>query len=60
MRLSLRFLIPLIAALALLAYFVVPQIDALTVRWFVRDLDSRARSNLPPEFEAPFQSRPGG
>ncbi len=39
--LSLRFLIPLIAALALLAYIVVPQVDALTVRWFVRDLDSR-------------------
>ena len=43
MRLSLRFLVPLILALALLAYFVVPQVDALTLRWFVRDLDSRAQ-----------------
>ncbi len=48
MRLSLRFLVPLIAALALLAYFVVPQIDALTVRWFVRDLDSRAQLAAAP------------
>ncbi len=48
MRLSLRFLVPLIAALALLAYFVVPQIDALTVRWFVRDLDSRAQLAAGP------------
>ncbi len=48
MRLSLRFLVPLIAALALLAYFVVPQIDAWTVRWFVRDLDSRAQLAAGP------------
>ena len=43
MRLSLRFLIPLIAALALLAYIVVPQVDARNLRWFVRDLDSNAQ-----------------
>ncbi len=48
MRLSLRFLVPLIAALALLAYIVVPQIDALTLRWFVRDLDSRAQLAAAP------------
>ena len=48
MRLSLRFLVPLIAALALLAYIVVPQVDALTVRWFVRDLDSRAQLAAGP------------
>ena len=48
MRLSLRFLIPLIAALTLLAYIVVPQVDSLTVRWFVRDLDSRALAVAAP------------
>ena len=48
MRLSLRFLIPLIATLALLAYIVVPQVDALTVRWFVRDLDSGAQRAAAP------------
>ncbi len=48
MRLSLRFLVPLIAALTLLAYIVVPQVDALTVRWFVRDLDSRAQLAAAP------------
>ena len=48
MRLSLRFLVPLFVALALLAYIVVPQVDALTVRWFVRDLDSRAQLAAAP------------
>ncbi|MFO1316793.1 MAG: trehalose-6-phosphate synthase [Burkholderiales bacterium] len=44
MRLSLRFLVPLLVALALFAYAAVPLVDALTTRWFVRDLD--IRSNL--------------
>jgi trehalose 6-phosphate synthase len=44
MRLTLRFLVPLIVALALFAYAAVPLVDALTTRWFVRDLDMR--SNL--------------
>ena len=44
MRLTLRFLIPLLIALALFAYAAVPLVDALTTRWFVRDLD--IRSNL--------------
>ncbi len=44
MRLSLRFLVPLLIALALFAYAAVPLVDALTTRWFVRDLD--IRSNL--------------
>ncbi len=42
MRLSLRFIIPLLLALAVLAYAVVPLIDKLTLRWFMRDLDGRA------------------
>ena len=44
MRLTLRFLVPLLVALALFAYAAVPLVDALTTRWFVRDLDMR--SNL--------------
>jgi trehalose 6-phosphate synthase len=42
MRLSLRFVIPLLLALAAFAYAVVPLVDKLTLRWFVRDLDIRA------------------
>ena len=42
MRLSLRFVIPLLLALAALGYAVVPLVDKLTLKWFVRDLDIRA------------------
>jgi trehalose-6-phosphate synthase len=41
MRLSLRFLIPLALALGAIAYGVVPLVDDLTLKWFVRDLDIR-------------------
>jgi trehalose-6-phosphate synthase len=41
MRLSLRFLIPLALALGGIAYGVVPLVDELTLKWFVRDLDIR-------------------
>jgi trehalose 6-phosphate synthase len=41
--LSLRFVLPLAVALGLLAYAVVPLVDNLTLRWFVRDLDIRSR-----------------
>ncbi|MEO8303901.1 MAG: trehalose-6-phosphate synthase [Betaproteobacteria bacterium] len=44
MRLSLRFVVPLLIALAAFAYVSVPLADALMLRWFVRDLD--IRSNL--------------
>ncbi len=44
MRLSLRFVIPLLLALGVFAYIAVPMTDALMLRWFVRDLD--IRSNL--------------
>jgi trehalose-6-phosphate synthase len=43
LRLSLRFVLPLAAAIALLAYVTVPFVDQLTLRWFVRDLDIRSR-----------------
>lgn len=42
MRLSLRFILPLLLALGALAYAVVPLADRLTLRWFTRDLDVRA------------------
>ena len=42
LHLSLRFLVPLIAAMLALAYAAVPLVDTLTLRWFVRDLDSRS------------------
>jgi trehalose 6-phosphate synthase len=43
MRLSLRFIIPLAVALGAIAYGVVPLVDELTLRWFVRDLDIRGK-----------------
>ena len=43
MRLTLRFLVPLLVALALFAYAAVPLVDTLTTRWFVRDLDIRSQ-----------------
>ena len=42
MRLSLRFIVPLLIVLAAFAYAVLPLVDGLTVRWFMRDLDIRA------------------
>lgn len=43
LRLTLRFVIPLIAAMTLLAYLVVPLVDRLTLRWSIRDLDMRSK-----------------
>ena len=43
MWLGLRFVIPLIIALTLLAYAVMPLVEKFTLQWFVRDLDSRAQ-----------------
>ena len=42
MRLSLRFVLPLLLVLAVLASAVMPLVDRLTFRWFVKDLDLRA------------------
>ncbi|HEX4583740.1 MAG TPA: trehalose-6-phosphate synthase [Burkholderiaceae bacterium] len=42
MRLSLRSVLPLGVALGLMAYAVVPLVDSLTLRWFMRDLDVRS------------------
>jgi trehalose-6-phosphate synthase len=42
LHLSLRFVIPLVIALGLLAFAVVPLVDKLTLRWSVRDMDIRS------------------
>ncbi|CAG0969744.1 trehalose 6-phosphate synthase [Burkholderiales bacterium] len=42
MRLSLRFLLPLMLVVGLFAYAAVPLADTLMLRWFVRDLDTRS------------------
>ena len=42
MRLSLRFLVPLLLVMAAFAYAAVPLADRLTLRWFMRDMDSRS------------------
>jgi alpha,alpha-trehalose-phosphate synthase [UDP-forming] len=41
LRLQLRFLVPLILTLVAAAYFALPLMDRLTLRWFARDLDMR-------------------
>lgn len=43
LRMSLRFILPLALVLGLFAYIVVPLLDNITLRWYVRDLDSRAQ-----------------
>ena len=43
-RLSLRFILPLATVIMLFAYAVVPLVDDLTLRWFVKDLDIRSQS----------------
>ncbi|GAB3550671.1 trehalose-6-phosphate synthase [Noviherbaspirillum agri] len=53
-RLSLRFVLPLALVLALFAYAVVPLVDNLTLRWFVRDLDARSQS-LASALEEPLR-----
>src|SRR5512141_277155 len=55
MRLSLRFLIPLMLALAAFAYVAVPLADSLMQRWFVRDLDMRS-SLIASAVTAPLSS----
>jgi len=43
LRLSLRFVIPLMLSMVLLAYAVMPLVGELTLRWFVRDIDMRSQ-----------------
>jgi len=42
LRLQLRFLLPLAGTLIVAAYLAVPLMDQVTLRWFSRDLNSRA------------------
>lgn len=42
MRLSLRFVLPLLVVLAAFAYAVAPLVDRVTLSWYVRDMDIRA------------------
>src|SRR6266566_2102999 len=41
MRLSLRFVVPLLVALGIFAYAAIPLVDKLMLRWFSRDLEVR-------------------
>jgi trehalose 6-phosphate synthase len=43
LSLTLRFVIPLVVFMILLAYVVVPLVDKLTLRWSIRDLDMRSK-----------------
>jgi trehalose-6-phosphate synthase len=43
MKITLRFTVPLFVALTIIAYAIVPLVDALTFKWFIRDLDIRAK-----------------
>ncbi|HAZ14671.1 MAG: trehalose-6-phosphate synthase [Bdellovibrionales bacterium GWA2_49_15] len=43
MKFSLRFILPLIIVLGSIAYGLVPLVDMLTLKWFVRDLEMRSR-----------------
>jgi len=56
MRLSLRFVLPLMLALAGIAYAVAPLVDQLTLRWFVRDLEIRA-SLIANTIQEPLQEQ---
>ena len=54
MRLSLRFVLPLMLVLAGIAYGVAPLVDRLTLNWFVHDLDSRS-SLIANTIQEPLQ-----
>lgn len=56
MRLSLRFILPLMLVLAGIAYAVAPLVDQLTLRWFVRDLDLRS-SLIANTIQEPLQEQ---
>ncbi len=56
MRLSLRFVLPLIVVLVVIAYIVMPLVDQFTLRWFVRDLDMRS-ALIANTIREPLQER---
>jgi trehalose 6-phosphate synthase len=55
-RLSLRFVLPLMLVLAGIAYAVTPLVDRLTLGWFVRDLDIRS-SLIANTIQEPLQEQ---
>lgn len=55
LNLTMRFVIPLIVVMTILAYLVVPLVDKLTLRWFVRDLDIRAKM-ITGTFQEPLST----
>ncbi|RLJ68581.1 alpha,alpha-trehalose-phosphate synthase (UDP-forming) [Sulfurisoma sediminicola] len=56
MRLSLRFVLPLMLVLAGIAYSISPLVDQMTLRWFVRDLDIRS-SLIANTIQEPLQEQ---
>ncbi|HRR42129.1 MAG TPA: hypothetical protein P5244_12915, partial [Syntrophales bacterium] len=42
LKIHLRFVLPLALSLVVLAYFMMPLVDKLTLRWTIRDLDMRS------------------
>lgn len=56
MKLSLRFVLPLMLVLAGIAYAVAPLVDQMTLRWFVRDLDMRS-SLIANTVQEPLQEQ---
>jgi trehalose 6-phosphate synthase len=54
MRLTLRFVLPLILVLAGIAYAIAPLVDQLTLGWFVKDLDIRS-SLIANTIQEPLQ-----
>lgn len=61
MRLTLRFVLPLILILSLIAYLVTPLTEQLIERWFMRDLDIRTTliANTLQEPLAELLKQPG-
>jgi hypothetical protein len=57
MGISLRFILPLLLVLGVVAYSVVPLVDSLTLKWFTRDLESRSRA--VGQHDGSAASRPG-
>lgn len=43
LKLSFRFVFPLVLVLAVIAYGVIPFVDSMELKWFVRDLDMRSK-----------------
>ena len=53
-RLSLRFILPLALVVGLFAYAVVPVVNDMSLRWFVRDLEARSQM-LASALQQPLQ-----